>query len=70
MNEITLSQEKARDIVLSMYIGEGCSLCGHIFNSLEDLKKRKPMCSGTDPLRIACNHCFELAHKEQIKKDD
>lgn len=62
MNEelITMSPDNAVDMALSMYIGYTCTVCGHKFNSVEDIKNRDPKCSGKDEtgIKLACKECF------------
>ncbi len=59
--QITVSNEQAIRLALSAYIGERCTVCGHEFNSVEDIKERDPRCSGKDEhgILLACRRCFD-----------
>jgi len=56
---IKIPQTQAVDLALSMYVGEVCTECEHEFDSVEDIKKRVPICSGKDPLTFACKECWD-----------
>ncbi len=59
MKTIQTTNEQAKRIALSMYVGYECTECGHEFSSVEDLEERNPVCSGKDEsgIKLACKRC-------------
>ena len=51
-------------MALSMYIGYTCTVCGHKFNSVEDIKAKDPKCTGKDEsgIKLACKGCFDAVY--------
>ena len=66
MNEWpSMSNEKARDMCLSMYVGAECKFCSHTFESVEDIKEREVVCAETSPiLKFACKKCFDASQEK------
>lgn len=48
-------------LALSPYVGEKCTHCSHIFNSVEDLKKRNIVCAFKSKTIMlwACKKCYD-----------
>ena len=44
------------NIAISMYIGEKCKFCSHVFSSVEDIIERDVVKAGDD--EYACHSCW------------
>lgn len=54
-------------LALSMYVGEKCIYCEHVYTSVDDIVNRDVVCaenSGSG-IKYACNECF--ARQNQSK---
>lgn len=48
------------DLALGMYTGERCKFCGHLFESIDDLKARHAVYAGDhEHGRTACKACWD-----------
>jgi hypothetical protein len=45
---------------IAAYIGEKCRYCGHVYESVEDIRDRSVVYAG--PAMLACGVCFEAAN--------
>lgn len=53
------------DIALSMYLGEACKYCGHVYETLADLRARSVVYAGYhEHGRTACGECWKQNNPE------
>lgn len=45
---------------IAAYTGEKCRYCGHVYESVEDIRERKVVFAG--PAMLACKACFDTAN--------
>lgn len=48
------------EVALSMYLGEACKYCGHVYDTLADLRERGAVYAGYhENGRSACKACWD-----------
>jgi len=59
METITMSNEGAENLAISMYLGESCKYCGFTANTIKDLHDKDVVYVGYhNKGRWACRSCF------------
>lgn len=53
------------DVALSMYLGEACKYCGHVYTTNADLRERAVVYAGYHATgRTACKVCWDANNPE------
>jgi hypothetical protein len=55
------NKEALLDLVLETYVGLACIVCGHVYNSVADLKERNPKWAAEkgEERKLACPPCYD-----------